>query len=176
MGALAGFCLVASPFAALVAAFMARRCGLPALRYSIVAGLCCAAFFAPWVYLVARLSGWRPPRPIVWASYVALGILWLTLVVGGHFMFQISYGLNDVAAGRSFEQDLYSPSTFLLAANVVTTLAALVWLTLFHSLSPKSGQKRHDALPRLPYVTPFGLLAFWSMTYLVVYIFVLVSG
>lgn len=176
MSALAGTFLVASPFAALVVAFMARRRGLPMLRYSIVACWCCAAFFVPWIYVVAHLSGWRPAEQIVWASYIVMNILWLVLLVGGYFMFQISYGLNDLAAGRSVEQGLYSPSTFLLAANVVTMLTALGWLTVSHFVRAEPGQTRHDALPRLPYVTPFGLLSFWSMAYVVVYIFVILSG
>ena len=68
--------LVWAPFAGLIAWYMARARGLPAVRYGVAGAFYSALFLLPWIYLVGSMMGLRFPHSCVRLTYIAVYGSW----------------------------------------------------------------------------------------------------
>lgn len=74
--------LLFAPVAAIYCRRSARLNGLDARRYALMGGVYSLMFFAPAIYLLARLRGRNAPNGAVIAAYVILYSYWLLGPVG----------------------------------------------------------------------------------------------
>ena len=76
-------CIAFAPFAALIAAYIARRRNLPALRYALLGALGAACFIIPWIYLIQRMRNKPISLGTANAAYTILYALWFFVLLGG---------------------------------------------------------------------------------------------
>lgn len=88
-------CVAFAPFAALIAAYIARRRNLPALRYALLGALGAACFIMPWIYLIQRMRNKPIALGTANAAYTTLYALWFFVLLGNllHAIYLDNYSI-----------------------------------------------------------------------------------
>ena len=170
MSSFAEACLVLSPVGAVVAAVIAIRRGLGAMKYALVGLLYSMAFAIPFGYLVSRMTGGWHSAKAVWVVYVLLYLLWMCGPVAGGYI--LLWGVDTVTSVFLYEvsDDGFGSKSawyiWLTLLNIISWFASLIWLIAGHFGS----RPRDSILPSVYYVAPFWLAAFWSLVVYSVFI------
>ena len=78
------FCILWSPFAAIICALDAYQRNMSIWRYAVAGGLCSIFFFIPWVHLRKAMQGERSERitrASIHSAFTGIHFLWLLWVV-----------------------------------------------------------------------------------------------
>ena len=140
-----------SPVGALVCELRARRRGLKAWRYAGLGAVHSMLFFLPWVYTVTRLGGWHPPRKLITTVYVILYIAWFVGPIACTWLLLCVGWERDSLFWR-----------FRGAIGVMSFVQLATWFGSMIWIRDQRCGVLFKALPRLEYIQPFGLLAFWT--------------
>ena len=137
--------LLFAPVAAIYCRRSARLNGLNARRYALMGGVYSLMFFAPAIYLLARLRGRNVPNGAVIAAYVILYSYWLLGPIG--------LAILMAAIGVGAEMCIALFLIWIASAVHVILSNQETWRSLLNSRAP--------AVPGYIHIVPF-LLAYAS--------------
>ncbi len=171
---LIGISVIWIPLASGICALIAWRKGLDTKRYALIGGIYSALLFFPWLYLVLRMLNIAVPRFLIVTVYVALYSGWLigTIILVG-IVIAVSTTVPDLNSYAGYQpKDLIERFPDIAKLLVAFSFLSWVWsmAQLFQSNASQTqplnyDPARHDYVPRLKYVLPFGLATMWTVLF-----------
>ena len=145
--------------------------GLKVGRYVLAGAEHSMSLTVPWFYLMAEMILGRPPfsRGLVVAAYAFLFVLWIIGVIGTNIGILCSYLLHI------FVFDKYDPALptmssifwgIILLVNVITCIKSIRDMRLRDRMARGLADPSLSARPVQGHLTPFKLLAIWSIVLL----------
>ena len=161
--------VVLAPIFALISFLIARRKDLDGARFALIGAVYSAMFLMPWIYLVLRMKGKRPPKKLVISTYVFMYTIWLSILAG--LFVYVGFGVTYDPYDPKDLADLVD--LYLLAhwsSILICGAAWLVSLVRIVQLKREADEEEADAeddpadiAPRWSHVMPFGLTASWTL-------------
>ena len=155
-------CLLWAPVAGGICTVLAKARGIDVRHHTVAAGVYSIILFFPWVYLVIRMIGLRPPRSLVAIVYVGLFSLWLLGPIAGGY---VQYELTDLRS-TGYEETLFEHypgvALALTLASFGTWIMSIV-MVYQQASKPSPRVEYGSVLPERVYVMPFALASLWFL-------------
>ena len=154
--------------AALVSGIVAGIKGLNVGRYVIAGAEHSVSLTVPWFYLMAEIILGRPPfsRRIVVAAYAVLFGLWIMGAIGLNVIF-VSAHLLDLFVFGEFNPGIVTMGSvfwgIMLLVNVIACVKSIRDMRLRDRIARGMADPLLAARPVQGHLTPFKLLAMWSI-------------